>query len=284
MNILRDSVSAINFRICLHITRIFIFLLIVVFPGSSFAQVLIVEVQYNSVEESRNQGEWLEIYNQSENEVDLSGWTIRDGGSGYGVFQFPHGTIISPFSPVLIANELDGFQSEYPGVVPDFVTVGGNCIEKSTSTRCLQMHNTNGDSLTLKDNAGVDQDSVSWEPPEADEGESICRNVIAQQFVVSGDNSDWSSSCVPHPGTLPFSPPEILSSSPIPVVVSTSDSRSSGGQNALVVQMLRETGTAYAPEVGDSEESNDFWKVQFFDFIRMREGQNKGNIFSRRND
>ena len=54
-------------------------LLLVVQPKLS-GNLFINEIMKNLVFVSDNNGEWFELYNHSEEPVDISGWIIKDNG------------------------------------------------------------------------------------------------------------------------------------------------------------------------------------------------------------
>ena len=56
---------------------IFLIVVIVLFPKIAFANVIINEIMANPIaDESLN--EWIELYNDGSNEVNVSGWIIGD--------------------------------------------------------------------------------------------------------------------------------------------------------------------------------------------------------------
>jgi len=240
--------------------------------GFVVGKVLIVEVGYNPVYESSNRGEWFKIYNQSAEQKDLSGWTVQDSGAGYGVYQFSSGVFINPYQSIVVANlstgplnvpEEDrrpGFLEEY-GQAPDLEMAGDQCKENGNQNHCLQLHNSQSDSLILKSNYGVIEDSVQWYVgasfPQSENGESICRITYGSSFLDTDADSDWLSNCTPTPFSIPFTPPVISLSSQSQKqreeditlesqkVISVEKKPSSGGSNPLVVQRLREADTLF---------------------------------------
>jgi len=93
--------------------------------------------------------EWIELYNNTENVVDLGGWTIIDNnGTGYS-YTFPAGETIAPGTYYTIAANSAGFVAIY----------GFN----ADSYGSLPFLNNDGDTLILYDNYGVEIDAVAWE-------------------------------------------------------------------------------------------------------------------------
>ena len=89
-------------------------------PGSanSFAlesRVVINEIHYhqrpvypdpiNNIDHEESALEWIELFNRSGEEIDLSAWSLRDAVS----YDFPEGTILPPFGFIVISsNEFSG--------------------------------------------------------------------------------------------------------------------------------------------------------------------------------
>ena len=58
-------------------------------------------------------GQYLELSNTTGAPLDLSGWSL---GSGPGRFDFPAGTVVPPFAPLLVGASTDGAENEDAGV------------------------------------------------------------------------------------------------------------------------------------------------------------------------
>ncbi|MFC2143503.1 lamin tail domain-containing protein [Candidatus Aenigmatarchaeota archaeon] len=91
--------------------------------------------------------EWVEIYNPTENGVDLTGWKIYDNSAS--PWGFDEGVVINPNDYLIIARDLVAFQNLYD-CDPDF----------DSFTKAL--HN-DGDQLILKDDENQEIDFVAWE-------------------------------------------------------------------------------------------------------------------------
>lgn len=134
----------------------------------SLNHIIFTEIFYDTAGTEAKE-EWIEIYNPSLNDVNLSGWSIEDNA---GSWNFPV-MEISPRSYVRIARNSSGFYNA-TGCQPDI----------SGFSRGL---NNDGDQLTLKNN-GNEVDFVSWEGGyqnsysgwniSAAEGKSISRIAI----------------------------------------------------------------------------------------------------------
>jgi hypothetical protein len=81
--------------------------------------VLIREMMYRP-SDSRQSGEWIEIYSPTSEPADLSRWYLGDigpaGEFGSGLHQFPQGTVLPAGSVVVIAQP----QAADIGFTPDF--------------------------------------------------------------------------------------------------------------------------------------------------------------------
>ena len=101
-----------------------ILLIGVLFTLSSNAQVIINEINYRSEDPALGDDhldqEFIELYNQGNSSVNLSGWFIDDAVS----FQFPNGTSIAASGYLIVAADVSDFNSSFnpPSGVP---VVGG---------------------------------------------------------------------------------------------------------------------------------------------------------------
>jgi hypothetical protein len=110
-------------------------------------QVIINEINYKSSEES-DAGDWIEIYNNGIQTVDLSGWVIQDADTS-GQFTFTNGQLLYPGNYLVITNDKFKFHSVYPSItqiVGDFEFGLSN----------------NGDIIKLFDSNGILIDVVNY--------------------------------------------------------------------------------------------------------------------------
>ena len=78
-------------------------------------------------------GDWVELYNGYDQEVDVSGWHFQDSGAG-NRFVMPEGTRLEPFGYLVLCQDQALFESIYPDVpcVGDFpfgIAVEGETIQ-----------------------------------------------------------------------------------------------------------------------------------------------------------
>jgi beta-lactamase superfamily II metal-dependent hydrolase len=135
--------------------------------------------------------EWIELYNNSPMEVDISGWTITDNNGSGSTYTIPQGETIAAHSYYTIALNSTGFNNLY-----------GYDADLYGSFPAL---NNDGDTLLLKNSSGTLKDAVSWEggasagvvdgwgstsAPSASTGESIVRTDVSTD---TDTYSDWDT-------------------------------------------------------------------------------------------
>lgn len=151
--------------------------------------VVFSEVLYDTLGEESDE-EWIELYNPTSEDINISGLTIEDNAGSYTI---PNEIMIASKDYLVIARNGTRFDElyEYPPDLSD-LTLGLN---------------DNGDQLKLKD--GSDEiDMVAWEEGhegaypswglEADGGESIQRHPPEQD---TDDEDDWVINEDPDPDT-----------------------------------------------------------------------------------
>lgn len=134
------------------------------------------EIMYDPKKSKDDFGEWVEVYNPTNAEVDLDGWTLKDKGSNVHVIS---GSVpVAPGGYALLAR--DGSSSQNGGITPDYVYTdfflanGGDSVQlvdpagKTVDTLSYQVEGawplaTPGVSIELKD-PGLDNSAGgSWE-------------------------------------------------------------------------------------------------------------------------
>ena len=73
---------------------------------------VINEINYSSAA-NFDPGDWVEIYNNSDASLDLSGWRLADSGN---TFTIPPGTIVAPRDYLVLCRKLNDFQLHFPNV------------------------------------------------------------------------------------------------------------------------------------------------------------------------
>ena len=110
--------------------------------------LVINEINYNSSEDHES-GDWIEIFNPGDMDIDVSGYKLKDDNNDHS-YNFPDETIIPSGEYLVISNDLEAFSELYSSQIPivgpfDFGFGGG------------------GDEVRIFDQEGVLVDSVSYD-------------------------------------------------------------------------------------------------------------------------
>ncbi len=104
---------------------IFLFL-----PKNVFAQVVINEVEYDSIQFGiDSQYEWVELFNTDDTPVTLEGWNIKDNSAADPI---PTITIPGHSFFILVANE-EGFRTNHPDFSGQLLVIGDGKIGNGLS-------------------------------------------------------------------------------------------------------------------------------------------------------
>jgi hypothetical protein len=146
--------------------------------------VVINEVNYNSGEQF-DPGDWIELTALGA-ERNLSGWTLRDGGTNNS-FTFPEGTLLRPGEYLVVAEHPDQFSGRF-----------GN-VERLTGGFYFSFDN-DADDVRLYDNARRLVDWVSYEDgglwPEEADGEGSTLMLTSPELSNYGPYH-WEASAFP---------------------------------------------------------------------------------------
>jgi beta-lactamase superfamily II metal-dependent hydrolase len=116
--------------------------------GAPAVNVVFSEIFYDTPG-TDDEEEWIELYNDSTETVDLGGWTITDNNGTGWTFTFPAGETIAPGTYYTVAMDSAGFTALY-GYEADLYG-------------SLPFLNNAGDALILKDSTAAVIDAVAWE-------------------------------------------------------------------------------------------------------------------------
>ncbi|MEL1233027.1 MAG: CotH kinase family protein, partial [Candidatus Neomarinimicrobiota bacterium] len=110
--------------------------------------LVINEINYNSSEDHES-GDWIEIFNPGDMDIDISGYKLKDDNNDHS-YNFPDETIIPSGEYLVISNDLEAFSELYSSQIQivgpfDFGFGGG------------------GDEVRIFDQDGVLVDSVSYD-------------------------------------------------------------------------------------------------------------------------
>ncbi len=93
--------------------------------------------------------EWIELYNPTQNTIDLTGWTINDN-SDRNTWTFPEGVTIKENSFLVIVRKAEEFKTLF------------SCPYYLDTWKNNSILNNNGDQLALKTSEGNEVDFVAW--------------------------------------------------------------------------------------------------------------------------
>lgn len=167
------------------------------------AQIVITEIMYNPPESGTDSLEYIELYNNTNNAVDVSGWNFTQGFE----FVFPASSTISANAYVVIAKSASAFQSVFntapsyvwnvngaltnnPGEDIELRDVAGNVIDyvdyMNTAPWPLGS-NGNGSSLVLCDPNADNTLPSNWQDATTGTGKFINgKEVLANPFAAAG--------------------------------------------------------------------------------------------------
>ncbi|MBK7106509.1 MAG: CotH kinase family protein [Ignavibacteriae bacterium] len=150
--------------------------------SSTAKEIVINEINYNSSDEF-DSGDWIELYNRKDFEIDLSNWYFSDSDSSH-KFIFPSETKIAPKSFLVLVESDSLFTSKFPEVENYLGELG---FGFNGSGEFMKLVNKNGeiiDSLTYDDN-------LPW-PIEADGNGNTLELVDAETDNSVGES--WKES------------------------------------------------------------------------------------------
>jgi hypothetical protein len=173
-------------------------LLFLCLAGTSKAQLVINELMAYNVNGIINpdlymRTDWIEIYNEGENSIDLSFYSLSDNPENLDKWDFPDGTIIGPGSFLLVWADEAG--------------------ETQTGLHANFKLNVSGETILLTDNQGLRIDSISYPRQFADVsyGKTDTGNPVYFSNPTPGKPNDAASSYKLAAGISYNPPPGIYS-------------------------------------------------------------------------
>ncbi|MBT4291383.1 lamin tail domain-containing protein [bacterium] len=161
-----------------------VILAVIAFASTAMAQdIIVTELMYNSI---GTDVEWIELYNRSDADVDLTGWTITDTGDGSHVPGDLDG-IMAPGDVMVFCISISMFNVQYPTVTNYFA-------DQSSGNWGL---GNGGDDVFLIDSTGTQvfgmsyDDNSSW--PACD-GDGPSLTLIDADCVDFSDGANWTTS------------------------------------------------------------------------------------------
>lgn len=169
-----------------------------------YMNVVFSEVFYDTPGDETEE-EWIELFNNSPMEVDISGWTITDNNGDGSTYTIPSGKTIAAYSYYTIAADSTGFNTLY-GYNPDL-------------SGSIPLLNNTGDTLILKNSDGTEKDAVAWEGgagsgvpdgwgstslPSASEGSTVVRSDVSEDYDLYSDWETLSNNGFPQTQAVSF--------------------------------------------------------------------------------
>ena len=151
------------------------------FITSSGLNLVINEINYKS-SDNFDTGDWVELYNPNQDDIDISGWILKDNNDS-NQFIFPSGTSIGGDDYLVIVRNADDFIEFYPEINS---FVGEFDFGLSSS----------GDAVRLFNSDLILQDEVYYEPsspwPSLSNGDEYTLELIDPSYDNSLPSS-WSN-------------------------------------------------------------------------------------------
>jgi hypothetical protein len=152
--------------------------------------IIVTELNYNSNNDF-DAGDWVEIYNNGADDLDISSWEIGDNSNVY-AYVFPLGTVLESGERLIVAQKPSDFSTIYPAVTN---VVGGFAYDFSNG----------GDDIRITDIAGniiykmTYSDNDAW--PKGADGTGRTLELIS--FAAPENNPEsWFDGCLlGSPGT-----------------------------------------------------------------------------------
>ena len=167
-------------------------------PGTAYSPcnepIIFSEVNYHSLS-SLNPGDWVELWNTSGGDIDISNWLVRNGINSAS-YTFAEGTILEDDQRVVVCQDLTLFESVYTCHPIDFY-VGPSGFSLDNSGETIELISSNGTIM----NVMVYNDNEFW-PQEAD-GLGFTLELI-DPSAPSAHPDSWVVGCAQGSPTQPY--------------------------------------------------------------------------------
>ncbi len=148
----------------------------------SSPEIVINEINYNS-SLAFNTEDWIELYNNGESDVDISGWIFKDSDDAH-IFSIPQGTILNTNSYLVLCIDTSLFEPLFPDVGN---YIGNTGFGLSGSGELIRLYDNQ---MNMMDSLVYD-DAVPW--PTQPDGNGPTLSLINPDFDNSlGEN--WAAS------------------------------------------------------------------------------------------
>jgi hypothetical protein len=187
------------------------------FTGASAAvKICVSELNYNSRAQN-DAGDWIELHNYANYAINISGWKLKDSNDNH-EFVFPTGTVLSANGYLVVCEDSEKFQFQFPNVHNVIGVLGFNFSNA-------------GDQIRLYNHLGnlylsfFYQELAPW-PVVADGQGYTCE--LSNNTANPNDGNSWFPGCIGGSPGVAYSP--LLST---PVSISGSTTFCSGGSVTL---------------------------------------------------
>ncbi|MBK7853433.1 MAG: CotH kinase family protein [Bacteroidetes bacterium] len=154
------------------------------FTGSSSTpHITVSELNYNA-SPANDDGDWLELHNYGSQDIDLTGWYIRDEND-FHKYSFPLGTVLPANGYLVVAEDMVKFTDQHAGVFNVIGPLGFNFGNAGDQVRLFDYN----DNLYL---SFYYQDLAPW-PVEADGSGYTCE--LLSQTGDLNDGANWFPGC-----------------------------------------------------------------------------------------
>ncbi|HET8574909.1 MAG TPA: lamin tail domain-containing protein [Candidatus Paceibacterota bacterium] len=134
-------------------------------------RMVISEIMYDP-DGNDTDREWVEVYNGSSTEIDLTAWKLEEGGTAHFIHSYNGSALVQPFTYAIIADDAKTFLDEYQVSAPVF----DSSFTLPNSSDTLRLLNPAGDVI----------DTQSYPPPAgaSDNGKSLQLNSSGKNMCV----------------------------------------------------------------------------------------------------
>jgi hypothetical protein len=209
--------------------------------------VLINEVQYNPTQSGPDADfEWVEIYNPTDDDIDLGGWTITDNHESDSI-----PSLVIPAECFAVVAATEGIYTNYPELNCTLVFLQDGCIGNGLNNEgdCLILADALGnvidafsygsDSSQSLHHSGVDEGhSLERSPPGGEFVDNQAPTPCQGLFVVPTPTPSATSTLMPTPTPTP-TPAPMVTSTPVPTLLSSPTPQPSNGGTSFSSTVLR---------------------------------------------
>lgn len=163
-----DSITPSNNSRALFIARL-----------DQIGPMVISEINYKS-SDSLNTGDWVELRNNGNESVDITGWTLKDGNDN-NQFNIDQATVLNPGDFIVLCQDIDKFSQINPGVLNKVGSFGFELAPNGEKIRLFDenellisqvyyksvapwpvIDDTTGRTMEILDSSGELSDGTNW--------------------------------------------------------------------------------------------------------------------------